>query len=196
LLPGYRAATQAYIEALAALGFRLLRLLALSLDLPPDSFDPSFSRPMYFLRPLHYNAQPSDESQGRFAAGAHSDYGMLTMLTTDGVPGLQICTDGTSWRDVPPLPHAFIVNLGDMLARWTNGRYRSTLHRVMGRGRERHSIAFFFEPNFDARVEALPQCLDGGQPLFPPTTAGQHLLDKYHATHAGYAAAAAEAAPA
>lgn len=83
---------------------------------------------------------------------------MLTLLVTDGVPGLQICTDGRTWRDVPPLQGAFVVNIGDMLQRWTNGLYRSTLHRVVNRhGGERHSIAFFFEPNFDARVEALPQ---------------------------------------
>jgi isopenicillin N synthase-like dioxygenase len=81
--------------------------------------------------------------------------------------------------------------------RWTNGKYKSTVHRVINSGRERFSLPFFFEPNFDARVEALPQFLKAGQPpLFPPTTAGQHLLDKYHSTHAGYGQAAGTEAPA
>ncbi|PSC75554.1 Adenine guanine permease AZG1 [Micractinium conductrix] len=195
-LPGYRAATEAYLQAVAALGCRLLRLLALSLGLAADHFSPHFTRPMLFLRPLHYSAERSSEAEGLYAAGAHTDYGMLTFLRTDGQPGLQICTDGAAWRDVPPIPGAFHCNLGDMLARWTNGRYRSTLHRVVNRtGRERYSIAFFFEPNFDAEVAALPQCLEHEQPpLFPPTTAGAHILERYNATHAGYGAAATGAA--
>lgn len=193
-LPGYREVTEAYFEAVAALGTRLLRLLALSLHLPPDFFAPFFSRPMLFLRPLHYSAERSDVAEGVFGAGAHTDYGMLTFLRTDGVPGLQICTDSQTWRDVPPMPGAFIVNLGDMLSRWTNGLYRSTLHRVVNTtGRERYSIAYFYEPNFQAEVAALPQCLEAGQePMYPPTTAGAHILERYNATHAGYSKAAAE----
>ncbi len=98
-------------------GFRVLRLLGLGLGLGPDHFLPYFSQPMLFLRPLHYSAQQSDEAAGLYAAGAHTDYGMLTLLMTDGMPGLQICTDGETWRDVPPAEGAFIVNLGDMLCR-------------------------------------------------------------------------------
>jgi isopenicillin N synthase-like dioxygenase len=184
LVPGYRAATEAYWEAVAAVGFRLLRLLGLSLGLGPgaqdqgwaclllqalgiagpparlssraDYFQPHFTRPMIALRPLHYSGERSSEADGLYAAGAHTDYGMLTLLATDGVPGLQICTDGTTWRGVDPLPGCFIVNLGDMLCRWTNSRYRSTLHRVVNTtGQERFSLPLFFEPNFDALVVAL-----------------------------------------
>ncbi|KAL4428005.1 hypothetical protein ABPG75_002094 [Micractinium tetrahymenae] len=193
LLPGYRRVTEAYWQAVRQLGGRLLRLLALSLGLPADYFAPYFTQPMLFLRPLHYSAEKSDVSDGLFGAGAHTDYGMLTFLRTDGEPGLQICTDGATWRDVLPIPGAFIVNLGDMLCRWTNGLYRSTLHRVVNTtGRERYSCAYFFEPNFDARVEALPQCLEPGEePKFLPTTAGAHILERYNATHAGYGAATA-----
>jgi isopenicillin N synthase-like dioxygenase len=198
LVPGYRAATEAYWEAVAAVGFRLLRLLGLSLGLGPDYFQPHFTRPMIALRPLHYSGERSSEADGLYAAGAHTDYGMLTLLATDGVPGLQICTDGTTWRGVDPLPGCFIVNLGDMLCRWTNSRYRSTLHRVVNTtGQERFSLPLFFEPNFDALVVALDSCVEEGQaPLFPPITAGEHLLERYHATHAGYGKAAAEQAAA
>jgi isopenicillin N synthase-like dioxygenase len=115
----------------------------------------------------------------------------LTLLHAPA-PGLQIAGAGGRWADVAPLEGAFVVNLGDMLERWTNGRYRSTLHRVVNPlGRERHSCAFFFEPNFDTVVAALPSCVAPGcAPRWPPVTSGQHLLDKYAATHAGYAARA------
>ncbi|EFJ48980.1 hypothetical protein VOLCADRAFT_59825, partial [Volvox carteri f. nagariensis] len=196
LLPRYREVTWQYYEALYGLGMRLLRLVALSLDLPPDYFAAAFDRPMVALRPLHYSGERSDPGAGVFGAGAHSDYGMLTILATDDVPGLQVGGAGgrgraggnRRWWDVEPIPGTFIINLGDMLERWTNGRYRSTLHRVINTtGRERYSIAFFFEPNFDAQVVALPCCCGpDNPPRYPPTTAGQHLLDKYAATHAGY----------
>eukprot|EP00882_Tetradesmus_deserticola_P026949 GHRQ01029774.1.p1 GENE.GHRQ01029774.1~~GHRQ01029774.1.p1 ORF type:complete len:192 (+),score=75.26 GHRQ01029774.1:466-1041(+) len=166
---------------------RLLRLLALSLALPADYFAPHFTHPMVALRPLHYTAEVSAPASGVFGAGAHSDYGMLTLLATDEVPGLQVHLDG-SWQAVQPLAGAFIVNLGDMLERWTNGLFKSTLHRVINTtGQERYSIPFFFEPNFTTRVECLPCCVtEERPPAYPPTTAGEHLLAKYAQTHAGY----------
>ncbi|KAG2449269.1 hypothetical protein HYH02_005426 [Chlamydomonas schloesseri] len=213
LLPEYRRVTWRYYTELNGLGMRLLRLLALSLGLPADHFTPMFSQPLVTLRPLHYAAEVSDPGAGVFGAGAHTDYGMLTILATDDVPGLQIwlpdgsgCggadqgqgqggaqggAQGGRWHDVAPVSGAFIINLGDMLERWTNGLYRSTLHRVINTtGRERYSIAFFFEPNFDTVVEVLPACTGpGNPPRYPPTTSGEHLLAKYAQTHAGYNAA-------
>ncbi|GFR50656.1 hypothetical protein Agub_g12905, partial [Astrephomene gubernaculifera] len=172
LLPHYRQVTWQYYEALYQLALRLLPLLALSLGLPADYFAPFFQRPTVALRPLHYAAEVSEPGAGVFGAGAHTDYGMITILATEEVPGLQIwlpherghmraqpCAPGAlrgeegegagcgRWWDVPPLPGTFVINLGDLLERWTNGHYRSTLHRVINTsGRERYSIAFFFEP--------------------------------------------------
>ncbi|CAL8469967.1 g9509 [Coccomyxa elongata] len=187
LLPEYKRVTMAYFEAVTALGMRLLRLLALALNMEPDFFLHMFQRPMLFLRPLHYIPRRSQPDQGIFAAGAHTDYGMLTLLKTDDAPGLQIWSHGR-FVDVPPKPGAFIVNLGDMLERWTNGLFKSTLHRVITDGsRHRYSIPFFFEPDFDTRVECLPCCCSpDNPPRYPPTTSGQHLLDKYAQTHSGY----------
>ncbi|MEW5304578.1 MAG: hypothetical protein WDW38_009303 [Sanguina aurantia] len=187
LLPNYRPAVTRYFEAVQTLGYQLLRLLSLSLGLPPDHFSAVFDKPLVMLRPLHYSAAISKPSEGIFGAGAHSDYGMLTILSTDSVPGLEIQLGG-SWTAVEPIPDTFIVNLGDLLERWTNGLYRSTRHRVVNTsGKERYSLAFFFEPNFDTVVECLPQCTGPGHPVrFPPTTSGQHILDKYAETHAGY----------
>lgn len=186
LLPGYRETTEKYMAAMVHLGLRLVRLLALALRLPADYFEDSFQKPMSFLRPLHYTDEVSSEEMGLFAAGAHSDYGMLTILKTSKEGGLQIHLDGT-WIDVEATQGCFIVNLGDMLERWSNCLFRSTVHRVLGLGKERYSIPFFFEPNFYTKVECLPQCCSADNPpRYPPTTSGQHILDMYSQTHASY----------
>ena len=186
-LPLLRPTYEGYISRLTLLGFRLLKLLAISLEVSEDYFIRFFEQPMLMLRPLHYEGRISEPSKGVFRAGAHTDYGMLTILATDGTPGLQIYQE-EKWIDVEHIPDSFVLNLGDMLERWTNRQYNSTLHRVITKTQsERFSIAFFFEPSFDTVVECLPQCLNPGEkPFYPPTTAGQHLLDKYSQTHAGY----------
>eukprot|EP01025_Chloroclados_australasicus_P022760 TRINITY_DN23338_c0_g2_i1.p1 TRINITY_DN23338_c0_g2~~TRINITY_DN23338_c0_g2_i1.p1 ORF type:complete len:268 (-),score=9.01 TRINITY_DN23338_c0_g2_i1:300-1103(-) len=182
--PRFRSVTERYFTACTKLGYKLLRTLALSLDLPPDYFKKKFDAPMLFLRPLHHTPDLSDTAAGIYGAGAHTDYGMLTILATDSTPGLQILQSRT-WVDVQPLPGSFIFNLGDLLERWTNGRYKSTMHRVLSKsGKDRYSIPFFFEPNFDAEVQCLPTCCKDEAPRYPKTTAGQHLLNKYNETHA------------
>jgi len=185
-----------YLERMSALGFRLVGLLALSLGLDDTFFDEAFTDPTATIRLLHYASVTSQPDAGVFACGAHSDYGMLTLLLTDG-PGLQILAKDTGeWVDVPHVPNAFVVNLGDMLERWTNGLYRSTPHRVLttasASGEEgkndRYSIPFFYEPNFDAVVKCLDVCCsDTNPPKYEPTTSGQHLLGKYKETHADFA---------
>lgn len=187
LVPNLRPTFEAYIEAMKELCFRLLRILALSLDLSPSYFHPLFDPPIIVLRPLHYQGRVSEPSNGIFGAGAHTDWGMLTVLATDGTPGLQIYQGG-KWVDVNSIPGTFIINLGDMLERWTNKRYKSTIHRVVTTTeKERYSIAFFIEPAFDTVVECLPQCLGPDEePRYPPITAGQYLLDKHATTHSGY----------
>lgn len=187
LVPGYRAVVEEYMEFMRHLGFRLLRILAISLNLPqPEYFHKFFERPMVALRPLHYVAEVSDEVAGRFAAGAHTDYGFCTLLHAP-TPGLQIFWKST-WIDVPPKPNAFVVNLGDMLERWTSKHYASTIHRVVNpRGLDRYSCAYFFEPSFDTVVEALTVGRAAGSPVtFPPITSGEYLLSRYAETHAGY----------
>ena len=112
---------------------------------------------------------------------------MITLLLTDEQSGLQIFHDG-KWIDVPPRPSAFVVNLGDMLERWTNGLMKSTKHRVLTSGEnERYSIPFFYDPAFETVVKCLDICTDADNPpRFPPTTAGEHLVGKYHETHADF----------
>lgn len=185
-LPRFQGTMMRYFSACTKLGFRLLEVLAMSLGLMPTFFNDKFDPPMAFLRPLHYSPEASAPDAGVYGAGAHTDYGMLTILHTDGSPGLQIL-HGRHWIDVDHVPGALIVNLGDMLERWTNGRYKSTVHRVVSTTRrDRYSTPFFFEPNFDARVQCLPSCCVDEPPRYPPTTAGRHLLQKYGETHSAF----------
>ena len=118
-------------------------------------------------------------------AGAHSDYGTLTVLHIEDAPGgLQVETPGGRWIDVPAVPDAFVINLGDLMMRWTNDRWISTKHRVRCppaevSDRSRMSIAFFHQPNYDAVCEVIPTCLKPGEaPRYPAITSGQHWLDK------------------
>ncbi|CAL5360506.1 unnamed protein product [Camellia sinensis] len=140
------------------------RIIALALNLEVDFFDRQemLGKANATLRLLHYEGRVSDLMKGIYGAGAHSDFGLITLLATDDVYGLQICKDKDAkpqkWEFVSPLKGAFIVNLGDMLERWSNCIFRSTLHRVLGNGQERYSIAYFVEPNHDCLVECLPTC--------------------------------------
>lgn len=204
MLPGWKTTMQTYFQAVHNLGMRMLRILALSLNLPANFFDAEFSRPMEALRLLHYSEEQSQVNSGVLGCGAHSDYGMLTFLLTDEVPGLEIwkrCLSSSAevveedgdkgrWLRVAPSPGNFIVNLGDMLERWTNDFYQSTIHRVINfEGKERFSIPFFFEPNFTTVVECLPAFVTEENPAkYPPTTSGFHLLSKYAQTHANFQA--------
>lgn len=193
LLPDFRPIMESYFQQVHSLSLRLVRLISLALDLPENFFElpGMFDCPMALLRLIHYSTELSFPEEGIFGSGAHTDYGMLTLLAVDG-PGLQICKDKDKvpqvWEGVDGLEGAFVVNLGDMLERWSNNLFRSTMHRVCcTNGRERYSVPFFFEPNFDCVVECLPTCHDEkNPPKWPPTTSGQYLLDKYNSTHTGF----------
>ena len=184
----FRDTMDSYYELMSELGFKVVQLFALALELPEHHFDTFFNHnALAILRLLHYSNEESDPSDGVFACGAHSDYGMLTLLLTDSNPGLQILYKD-QWIPVPPKKGLFIVNLGDMLERWTNGLFRSTLHRVICNGEnERYSIPFFYEPNFDTLVECLDGCWGEKNPKkYESVTMGEFLIAKYAETHKEY----------
>ena len=177
-LPGFRDTMLAYFDAVWALGTSLLQPVARDLGLPPDHFAPHFTAPMATLRLLSYPA--ASGAEGEIGAGAHTDYGALTLLLTDGVAGLQVRPRGGDWQDVPHVPDAFIVNIGDCLMRWTNDIYVSTPHRVLPPKHARQSVAFFLDPNPDALVAALPGT---GAPKYPPVTGAAYLQSRLSATY-------------
>ncbi|KAG6385712.1 hypothetical protein SASPL_154590 [Salvia splendens] len=160
------------------------RLIALALGLNVNYFcQPGIlGKSIATLQLLYYEDQISEPANGIFGAGAHSDFGLITLLATDDNYGLLICKD----KDAKPqIWEAFIVNIGDMLERWSNCFFRSTLHRVLGNGRERYSIAFFVEPNHDCVVECLPTCQsEQNPPKFTPIKCEDYLLQRYKDTHA------------
>lgn len=185
-LPGFRPAMTAYFDAAYALAADVVRALAASLDLPDGHFDAYLADGAATLRLLHYPPQPPNPSPGEKGCGAHTDFGGITLLAQDDCGGLQVWdAQANCWIDAPPLPGCYVVNIGDLFARWTNGRYRSTLHRVINTsGRERHSIPFFFTGNPGHRVECLPGCRAPGEaPTYPPVTVEQHLRDCYQRTY-------------
>lgn len=183
-LPGWQAVMQEYYDVMEALGRQLMRAFALALGLEEHWFDRWLETPMATLGPLHYPPQKGHITEAQLGAGAHTDFGCLTMLAQDDAGGLQVRDAAGQWLDAPPIAGSFVVNIGDMMERWTNGVFTSTLHRVINvSGRERYSLPYFFDPDFNAEVACLPTCLAPGEkPKYPLTTSGRHLLDMINAS--------------
>ncbi len=185
LLPGFRAAMEAYSAACDALARRLMGLYERALALPAGHFDDFMRHPTCTTRLLHYPPQPAVVAPGQIGCGAHTDWGALTLLAQDDAGGLQVQGRDGAWTDVTPIPGAFVVNIGDLMARWTHDRWRSTMHRVVNRaaGRERWSIAYFFDLDAEAVILPLPGCVPAGEvPRYGPITAGEHLVEMYRRT--------------
>jgi isopenicillin N synthase-like dioxygenase len=186
-LPEARPMCEDWIARMNALSLRVMQLMALSLDLPEGHFDGACHDPMVTLRMVRYPPHPADADERTFGAGAHTDWGAVTVLAQDDHGGLEVQMANGRWVEAPPLPDTFVVNLGDMVPRWTNGLYRSNLHRVRNRhsgGAARYSIPFFHAPNYLARIEAVPGSVpQGGAPRYAPCTAGEHLQQMYERTY-------------
>ena len=184
-VPGFQAVVQRYFDALLEVGRKLHSAFAMDLGLEEDFFSDKIDRPQATLRLLHYPVPRADAPVGQIGAGAHTDYGNVTLLATDGVAGLQVRQRDGRWVDAPALPGAFICNIGDCLMRWTNDIYVSTPHRVLKPMAERYSIAMFVDPNPDAIVRAIPSCVpDGESPRHAPISAHDYLEQRFASTYA------------
>jgi isopenicillin N synthase-like dioxygenase len=178
-------ALKLYEEGLSA-AYRLLRLLAAALELPADFFVTRHNGENVTLRFLHYPANLKVRSGTQLGAGAHTDYGSITLLFQDDVGGLELRGADGQWHLAPPVPGAAVINTGDLMERWTNGRFRSTVHRVrpVTGNRDRYSIALFVDPDSAVEVDCIESCTNAqNPPRYPRITAGEHLRQKIAATH-------------
>lgn len=179
-LEGFKEAVVAYEAAMRALGMRMLPLFARAVGEAPDYFTRLANPASVCIRLLHYPPVSDAEIEAHFRIFPHTDYGFLTFLAQDDSGGLQIRGVDGAWIDAAPMPGTFVVNVGDLLQRWTNGAFQSTPHRVVGKsaGRDRYSIAYFFGPNDDTRVDCLPAFLQGGEARHPPAIQGEYIAGR------------------
>ena len=181
-LPGFRETVLAYTDAVDGLARRLLPVCAAALELPPDSFDAAFAQSQFSFRLSHY--PPADAEANQFGIAPHTDANFLTFLAQTEVPGLQVRMPSGEWLDVPYVPGSFAVNSGDMMARWTNGRFKSTPHRAVPPvGRHRYAIPYFLGPHMDTVIECLPTCRRADVMAKPPITYGDYLHWWYDANY-------------
>ena len=177
-VPGFRATIEDYVMRMDALGRKLVSAISVSLGMAPGDLDPWFEKPTTFLRLLHYPTQPQEE--GLYGSAPHTDYGFITLLAQDDVGGLEVRNKAGDWVAAPPVPGSFVMNVGDILARWSNNRFVSTPHRVINRsGRERYSQPFFFDPALDQTIAALPSCVPAGAtPIHEPVVYRDYLMER------------------
>ncbi len=182
---GLRSAADRFYDETTALGHRLMRILAVALDLPPDWFADKFELPASSLFINYYPATVTEPEPGRFRRGQHTDYGAVTVLYTDGESGLQVQSPNGEWVPVPVVPDTYVVNLGDLMTFWSNGRWRSSMHRVVcptDTSTDRLSVPLFFNPSLDALVQCVPTCLAPGEQPAGPIPAGEWIASKVAAT--------------
>ena len=186
----FQQAWETCYELMSLFSERLMKLFALALKLPQNYFADFLRQPISALRANHYPVLNKAPLPGQLRAGAHSDYGSLTLLfQQEGLSGLEILNRQKEWIPVTPCKPDIIVNLGDLMERWTNGRWVSTLHRVVvpdnkkDSASPRMSLAFFQQPDWDAKIECLPTCLDpDGTAKYPVVTSGRYLMERFHST--------------
>ena len=184
---GLRSSWSAYFREMESLSATLMRLFARALALDETYFDDKINRHISNFRAINYPDQPETPVAGQLRAGAHSDYGSLTIVRQEAAPGgLQVQKPDGRWIDVPPVADAFVVNLGDLMRQWTNDLWRSTMHRVVNPPRDhalgsrRISLVFFHQPNYDALVRCLPSCHGpDNPPRYAPVTSGRHFIGKF-----------------
>jgi isopenicillin N synthase-like dioxygenase len=177
-LPGWRETLIRYYDRMEQLTDAMLRAFALALALPEEWFLGFYKKPLTQVNMIHYPPHPAHTPGRQFGLRPHADTTAFTILAQGDESGLQV-QNGEAWIEVPPISGTFVINIGDMMARWTNDRFASTPHRVINRsGRERFSIAFFAIPDFDAVVECVPSCVASGHAAkYPPLHVGRFMLN-------------------
>ncbi len=174
-LPGFREVIEDYYTDACATAMIVLRGIARAIGEDAAYFDDKFATPMALLRGNCYPARPAWAGEKDFGIAAHTDYGCVTLLGSDGVPGLEVLDSSGAWLPVTASPGVFVINFGEMLEIWTNGRVRATQHRVRGSAQERLSVPLFFNPDHDANVAPI----GSGRVV----QAGAHLQRRFNETY-------------
>ncbi len=154
---GFRTDVEAYYTATHQLSLQLVPAFACAVRETPDYFDPFFDPPSTTLRMVHYPPTPERRPEDWLGIYPHTDYGFFTVLAQDGVGGLEVQRVDGSWIEAPPVPGAFIMNIGDAMTRWTNDAFTSSPHRVLNKSstKSRYSVAMFFDPNMDTMIRCF-----------------------------------------
>ncbi|KAI1139286.1 putative gibberellin 20 oxidase [Hypoxylon sp. FL0543] len=190
--PGFQSTMQEYYAAVRGLSLTMFRLLALSLRLDENYFDAFVDSrdSISTCRAHRYPRVDVDQAMKSRGIGAHTDFGAMTFLLQDDIGGLEVFHRPTStWHAVPYVEDAYVVNMGDMMEQWTNGRYMSTLHRVISpvSDRDRYSVVFFNEGLLDQVIDCIPTCVKPGEaPLHEPVTVEAHLRRRFADSYGGY----------
>lgn len=175
-----------YDAAMCDAGMRLLKVFSTAIGEAPDFFARRFSPPATCLRLIHYPPAPLHRPDDLYGAHPHTDYGFLTILAQDNVGGLEVRKPDGTWTPVPFVPDTFIVNIGDILARWTNDTFNSTPHRVINASpdRDRYSIGYFFDPNLDTEISTLQHFQDGAAATkYAPVRYGDYFNGRLDANY-------------
>ncbi len=191
--PEFRDALSTYYEALGACGAMLLRCVAVSLGVAPDFFVDKYQKRLQRTQIIYYPPQPPTAGDDQFGLAAHTDFGCITLLWQDDNGGLEVHDRAANaWIPAPPIPGTLVINVGDLLGRWTNDRYASTPHRVLNKsGRERFSIATFYDPDYTANVDPRMLGVSDAESHSEPVSAGDHILGRIQRSF-GYRKTAAE----
>lgn len=187
-LDHFRETIEPFIDRCNALANRILEALALALNIQTDFFVKAHQQQNNIFRLLHYPALNAEVSEGENRAGAHTDYGSITLLFQDSVGGLEVKDKGGNWLDIAPVPGSLVVNIGDMMQRWSNDVLASNPHRVVqppqSRGRDRYSMAYFCTPDPEQIIATLPTCLSDDNPQkYAPISSQDHLLERLNRTY-------------
>ena len=177
---GFRSALTRYFDEIGRVGSVVLRGVAASLGLPPDFFAARYAKPLQRTQVIYYPARTAATDPNHFGVAPHSDYGCMTLLYQDQIGGLHVLNKANEWIAAPPIEGSLVLNVGDLLERWSNNRFVSTKHMVRNRsGQERMSIATFYDPDFSALVDPGELALSPGEKaLFDPVLAGDHIVDR------------------
>lgn len=181
--PDFKAVMTEYYRRMLELGRVLLSAFARGLGVQENFFDDKFRKPMAQIRMLRYPPN-LNKTETQIGAGEHTDFGWITMIVQDEIGGLEVLDSEGRWIDVPPIPGSFVVNVGDLMSRWTNDLYTATLHRVTNRNtRDRYSVAFFMDPDYYGKIECLDTCVSDSQPArYAPIIVGDYMNRRFHET--------------